>query len=74
MDVNHGVAIVGYGVTPEGIKYWIVKNSWGPDWGEDGFIRVLRGGTDVMGMCGINVLTCYPVKTSNSNTPSNHEL
>lgn len=35
--VNHAVLLVGY--TPE---YWIIKNSWGDDWGEDGYIRVTR--------------------------------
>ncbi|MFS7910972.1 putative chymopapain protein [Helianthus anomalus] len=61
VDVNHAIAIVGYGETPEGMKYWIVKNSWGPDWGEGGYIRVQRGVPDPMGLCGINVQASYPV-------------
>lgn len=36
----HAVCIVGYN-DPEG--YWIVKNSWGSDWGEDGFARIAYG-------------------------------
>lgn len=36
-DVNHAVLLVGY--TDDG-KSWIVKNQWGADWGEDGYIYV----------------------------------
>ncbi|XP_029843222.2 dipeptidyl peptidase 1 isoform X1 [Ixodes scapularis] len=50
---NHAVLVTGYGVDKEtGLKYWSVKNSWGPGWGENGYFRILRG-TDE---CGIESL------------------
>ncbi|XAR50269.1 Zingipain [Bertholletia excelsa] len=74
-ELNHGVAIVGYGATLDGTKYWVVKNSWGPEWGEKGYIRMQRGISAEEGLCGIAMEASYPIKSSASNpklTPLSH--
>eukprot|EP00253_Pinus_taeda_P012514 PITA_12514 len=65
-QINHAVAVVGYGKInwgiDKGLKYWIIKNSWGPKWGEDGYMRMLRGVEARHGLCGIAKEGAYPVK------------
>lgn len=41
-NIGHIVRIVGWGIENK-IPYWIVANSWGRRWGENGFFRILRG-------------------------------
>ncbi|RDX68343.1 hypothetical protein CR513_52675, partial [Mucuna pruriens] len=61
-QLNHGVTVVGYGRKIIGGKYWIVKNSWGADWGESGYVRMKRGTFDHAGICGIAMQASYPIK------------
>jgi len=56
-DVNHAVLAVGYGTdSASGMDYWIVKNSWSTDWGNQGFFWIQRG----VNMCGIAQCNSYP--------------
>ncbi|KAE7998440.1 hypothetical protein FH972_002985 [Carpinus fangiana] len=56
MDVNHAVLAVGYGVE-NGVPYWLIKNSWGKSWGDNGFFKMEMG----KNMCGVATCASYPV-------------
>lgn len=59
-NLNHGVLVVGYG-TESGKDYWLVKNSWGTKWGENGFMKLLRDDGSDSGECGILMEPSYAV-------------
>lgn len=60
-ELDHGVTAVGYGTTPYGTKYWLVKNSWGTSWGMGGYIMMQRGVRAPQGLCGIAMNASYPI-------------
>ena len=58
-QTDHGVLIVGYGVE-NGIDYWLVKNSWGPAWGDNGYVKLERTNSEnTEGMCGLATSAAY---------------
>ncbi|KAE8678425.1 Senescence-specific cysteine protease SAG39 [Hibiscus syriacus] len=59
-QLDHGVTAVGYGEDDDGTKYWLVKNSWGSSWGEQGYIRMQRDVDAKEGLCGIAMQASYP--------------
>lgn len=59
-ELDLGVAVVGYGLADNGIEYWLLKNSWGTEWGEQGYMRMKRNITAKEGLCGIAMDASYP--------------
>jgi len=58
MDVNHAVLAVGYGTCAKcGTPFYIVKNSWGAEWGDEGFFKIERGAN----MCGVATCPSFPI-------------
>merc|ERR1719412_2843458 len=60
---NHAVVVVGYGNDKKLGKYWIVKNSWGTNWGDKGYIKIKRGSTT----CGIGTVCTWTDAAANGS-------
>ena len=80
LEVNHGVVLVGYGkvgrheqVRGRCKEYWIIRNSWGPNWGEQGFMRFCMDGTGSkkvpVGTCLLNRYTTWPTMNHDDIDP-----
>ena len=69
MDMNHSVVIVGWGKEEKsGTGYWIVRNSYGPNWGMNGDFLVKRGNND-FGM-EVEQIAFEPIMCTDDSTDS----
>lgn len=57
-ELDHAVLVVGYGTDTKHGDYFLIKNSWGTSWGEDGYVKMARNGKN---HCGIATSPYYPL-------------
>ncbi|KAJ3440629.1 hypothetical protein M0813_08899 [Anaeramoeba flamelloides] len=58
-ELDHAVLLSGYGVSPEGEKYWLVRNSWSINWGDQGYVKMSMKDNN----CGVQSEVVYPTLT-----------
>ena len=56
---NHAAVLVGYNTTANGVQFWLLRNSWGSHWGEQGYIRLIRGKQQ----CGLGQYRAYQIRS-----------
>ncbi|XP_047740490.1 procathepsin L [Hyalella azteca] len=64
-DINHSVLVVGYSTSEKGWDYWIVKNSWGEKWGENGYFKLKMDTENNENTCFIAAQSSIPIVWSN---------
>ncbi|XP_065576417.1 procathepsin L-like [Artemia franciscana] len=55
--LSHSVLVIGYG-SDNGKDYWLVKNSWSENWGDEGYLKIARNRNN---HCGIATRALYPI-------------
>jgi C1A family cysteine protease len=77
MSINHAVIVVGWGeahVNGKPMKYWVLKNSFGENWGEKGYFKLERGvhtlDAEGFGTCGMYFESVYPLLDENATEAS----
>ena len=58
LSVNHAVVLTGYGSDPVAGNFWVIQNSWGSYWGENGYVRMAR---NTLSDCCVAAAALYPV-------------
>ena len=66
-NLDHGVLIAGYG-RENHTDFWLIKNSWGPQWGDEGYVKLARSDEAGPGQCGLAIQPSFPIKT-HANPP-----
>ena len=62
---GHAVKIIGWG-NEDNTNYWLVANSWGPSWGENGFFRIKQGDSGI----DTAVYACQPITSTTTHAES----